>query len=122
MLSRFKKVKRTMALLLVLPMALPALTDQSFAATQTIQFSDIKGHWAESTIQAGIEKGWVLGYEDGTFKPNEYMTRAEFMNLVNRTFAYTAQAKMDYRDVSANAWYHEAVSIATAAGYINGYS
>lgn len=47
------------------------------------KFSDIENHWAKEFINSASEKGWVNGYEDGTFRPNKYMTRAEFVSLVN---------------------------------------
>jgi len=46
-------------------------------------FSDIDGHWGSSLIDAVAGKGWVSGYTDGTFKPNQKVTRAEAMAIVN---------------------------------------
>ena len=48
-------------------------------------FPDIKGHWAEDYINNAANKGLVKGYEDGTFGPDRYITRAEAVTLVNRT-------------------------------------
>ncbi len=48
-------------------------------------FSDISGHWAESFIKSAYEYGFIDGYPDGTFKPNQLVTRAEAMKIVNRT-------------------------------------
>ena len=48
-------------------------------------FPDIKGHWAEDYINNAASKGLVKGYEDGTFGPDRYITRAEAVTLVNRT-------------------------------------
>ncbi len=46
-------------------------------------FSDIDGHWAEDYIIFAATKGWVNGYPDGTFKPDQMITRAETMMLIN---------------------------------------
>ena len=117
-----KPLKKSLALLLMLSMVGPTFAEKSFAAEQKIQFSDIKGHWAEANIQAWGDEGLIRGYLDHSFKPNTYITRAEFMNLVNGAFGYSGQAKITFNDVSESAWYYEAISIANANGYIDGYT
>lgn len=52
------------------------------SGTQT--FSDISGHWAEKYIQRAAELGWIKGFEDGTFRPDTYITRAHAMTMINR--------------------------------------
>ena len=47
-------------------------------------FPDIEGHWAEDFINSAAKKGWVNGYEDGTFRPQAKITRAEVVVIVNR--------------------------------------
>ncbi|WP_435921354.1 MucBP domain-containing protein [Paenibacillus sp. DYY-L-2] len=46
-------------------------------------FSDITGHWAEKYIVSAANKGWIKGYTDGTFKPDQYITRAEAAAFIN---------------------------------------
>ena len=53
------------------------------ASAADVTFSDVKGHWGESYIYSGVQKGYINGYTDGTFKPNQYITRAEAMKIVN---------------------------------------
>jgi uncharacterized repeat protein (TIGR02543 family) len=48
------------------------------------RFSDIEGHWAQADIERAAALGWIEGYEDGTFRPDRYITRAEAMTLINR--------------------------------------
>jgi uncharacterized repeat protein (TIGR01451 family) len=48
------------------------------------RFSDTAGHWAESQINVANELGWVTGFHDGTFRPNQHITRAEVAALTNR--------------------------------------
>ena len=47
-------------------------------------FSDIAGHWAEDYIASAYQIGWVDGYEDGTFRPDDLITRSEVAKLINR--------------------------------------
>ncbi|MDP4118866.1 MAG: ubiquitin-like protein [Bacillota bacterium] len=47
-------------------------------------FSDTKGHWADGYIVKLMKFGYIKGYEDGSFKPNQKMTRAEFVTIINR--------------------------------------
>lgn len=47
-------------------------------------FSDINGHWAQTTIEKYVNEGLVNGYEDGTFRPDNPMTRAEVLTLIDR--------------------------------------
>ncbi|WP_127582355.1 S-layer homology domain-containing protein [Paenibacillus koleovorans] len=44
-------------------------------------FSDVEGHWAKSSVETSIAKGYVDGYEDGTFRPDQSVTRAEFVKM-----------------------------------------
>ena len=46
--------------------------------------SDVKGHWAEANIDLAYALGLINGYPDGTFRPNQLITRAEAMTIVNR--------------------------------------
>ena len=86
---------------------------------QESAFSDIKGHFAESSIEKFTDLGYLQGYGDGTFRPSESITRAEFIKIVNRVFNYTAQANESFTDVNSGYWYYEEVRKAIKAGYIN---
>ena len=44
-----------------------------------VNLKDIEGHWAENEIKEGVKKGILKGYPDGTFKPDEPLTRAEYI-------------------------------------------
>jgi uncharacterized repeat protein (TIGR01451 family)/fimbrial isopeptide formation D2 family protein len=84
-------------------------------------FSDIAGHWAEDDIQYAAEIGWVRGYTDGTYRPNQYITRAEFMTLVNRMLGRAPETEEDLLDdmvhwpdnADTTAWYYVDVQEAT---------
>ena len=55
-------------------------------------FSDTRGHWAEETIQAMTEKGYLSGYPDGTFDPSGSVTLGEALKLVLLAAGYEEQA------------------------------
>ncbi len=86
------------------------------------ELSDIDGHWAEKEISQWVEKGLSTGYSDGSFKPNDYITRAEFMALVNRAYGFTEKIGTSFSDVNENDWFYDDVAKAVAAGYLTGYS
>jgi uncharacterized repeat protein (TIGR02543 family) len=92
------------------------------APSNDVSFSDISGHWAESDIRYAAALGWVNGYPDGTFKPNQPITRAEFMTLVNRMLERVPEAADDLLqdemkhwidNANPDAWYYSAVQEAT---------
>ncbi len=74
--------------------AIAARFDTSTTETSAA-FTDISGHWAESEISKAAASGWINGYTDGTFKPNQYITRAEAMALVNRVLNRNPDTKED---------------------------
>ncbi|MBR3391560.1 MAG: S-layer homology domain-containing protein, partial [Firmicutes bacterium] len=63
--------------------AIAARFDQ-LTETNGTYFSDIDGHWAKREICLAAHKGWITGYPDGTFRPNNLATRAEVAALINR--------------------------------------
>lgn len=83
--------------------------------------SDISGHWAEGTVSKWVEEGKASGYPDGTFKPENPISRAEFMALVNNAFGFTQAGQLTFTDVPQGIWYESVVAKAQAAGYISGY-
>jgi len=108
-------LKRRTALALTLAMLLTLLTP-SFAFG-----ADYSGHWAETTIQKWFDGNKLKGYEDGSFKPDSQITRAEFMTMVNNAFGYTEKAEIKFSDVKSDDWYYQEVQKAVQAGYLMGY-
>ena len=84
--------------------------------------SDIAGHWAESVITQWQNKGLIQGYEDGTFKPGNTITRAEFVTLMNNANGFWSEGSINFSDVKNGSWFYSAVARAVAAGYVKGYS
>lgn len=90
--------------------------------TITKSFSDVPDDaWYATAVKTLASLGMMDGYPDGTFRPDEPITRAEFAT-VGLAFAYDPlDASCSYYDVSASAWYHTYVAQATTYGWIGGY-
>lgn len=100
---------------LVFTLAIPAT---AFAATS---FSDTRGHWAETYINKAVSEGIVNGYPDGKFKPDAAVSRAEFINMINKALGNTGSASVSFKDVPSFEWYYQAVAKAVSAAYTGGY-
>jgi len=91
-----------------------------FTSIACAQFSDISGHWAEAEIQKWASKDVIKGKPTGEFKPEDYVTRAEFTAVMDRVFGYKEKTSRTFPDVSGKEWYADSVSRAVAAGIITG--
>ena len=95
------------------------------ANTTTADFSDIASHWAKNEISAASNNGWINGYPDGTFRPDNKITRAEAMTLVNRVLKRLPETAEDLHDdmikwsdnSDASQWFYLAVQEATNSHY-----
>ena len=105
------------------------LSTSVFAAdSTTAPFSDVDTSTSQGqAIMKMYEKGYLKGYEDGTFKPNNSITRAELTRVFNQVFGYTLneQVAVDMSDFTDNtdkaAWYYNDVRVAQSNGYIKGF-
>ena len=95
--------------------------------TTPATFSDVSSHWAKDEISIAANHGWIKGYEDGSFKPDQKITRAETMTLVNRVLKRLPETKDDlHKDMKTwpdnqneSAWFYLAVQEATNSHYQN---
>ncbi|PPS45430.1 DUF1565 domain-containing protein [Chroococcidiopsis sp. TS-821] len=85
-------------------------------------FSDVQGLWAQPYIAALASREIIAGFPDGTFKPNEPVTRAQFAAIVSKAFTPTPQREaQDFNDVSRNFWGYQAIQTAYRGGFVAGY-
>ena len=83
------------------------------------QFSDISSHWARSYINRAAYEGWTTGYPDGTYGPDQYITRAEVMALLNEVLERSPNAEYMLDDMKVwpdnpeTAWFYADVQEAT---------
>ncbi|PQP85535.1 S-layer homology domain-containing protein [Paenibacillus sp. AR247] len=98
-------------------------TDENLEDVTGVSFSDISGHWAEDSIKKAVSAGIVKGYPDGMFKPDNAVTRAEFVvMLMNALKMQEAGAELNFSDAAEiRAWAQKAVSQALLLGIVNGY-
>ena len=91
-------------------------------ADSSDDFNDINGHWAATAIKEGVAAGWLTGYEDNSFKPNQLITRAEAMTVINRMLVRYVNAEgvvdgiyVEWPDNPKDAWYYYNVIEATCS-------
>jgi hypothetical protein len=80
-------------------------------AEEKLQLTDIQGHWAEGAIEGAVTKGYVSGYGDETFRPNQPVTRAEFI-----TMSVAAQGFATADQQTGEKWYERFIQSATQEG------
>ncbi|MDQ0092074.1 Leucine-rich repeat (LRR) protein [Paenibacillus anaericanus] len=99
-----------------------AAYEQGEEASKAKQPTDVKGHWAESAIVQLVEQGIVQGLPDGTFAPNQKVTRAEFTSLLVRALGLKPLEGGKGFDDIANHWARNDIAAAHAKGIVSGYS
>ena len=99
------------------------LTDESRTKfwSQSNSYSDVKaGDWFNNAVSTLSKAGIIAGYEDGSFKPNGYITRAEFATIAARFFDVTYSGKDLFPDISGH-WAKDYINQAANKGFVNGY-
>lgn len=83
-------------------------------------FTDTVGHWAEDEISRAAALGWIQGYSDGTFRPNQYITRAQAVTMINRVLCRLPEDTDDllsgmntWTDCHEDDWFYLAIQEAT---------
>jgi parallel beta-helix repeat protein len=86
-------------------------------------FRDVAaGYWAKNYIEALAAKNIIAGFPDGTFKPNEPVTRAQFAAIITKAFTPTAKRQAsNFSDVARNFWGYQVIQSAYQGGFVSGY-
>jgi len=83
--------------------------------------SDVSGHWAEPEVEDWFDRGWITGYGDGAFRPDDPVSRAEFVAFVGRAYDLPdATESPGFDDVNEEDWHFDHVADAVDAGIIAG--
>lgn len=87
-------------------------------------FRDVLNHWAEPFIQVLVERDYLQGFPDGSFRPDESLTRAEYAALLARCFDLPrplGAQEADFEDIEEDFWGREAIAQAVTMGFLRGY-
>ena len=94
-----------------------------FGAERAIdRFTDVSGHWAVSDLSSMAERGIMVGYPDNTMRPQQSVTMAESVKLINKALELKGSGDVSlikYSDVKKDAWYSGEVAIAIENGYLS---
>ncbi len=103
-------ISLALATVLLTPLCASAATNKVYTDVPT-------GHWAETVVQSADQYGLMQGFDDGSFGLGKNLTRAEFVTVLSRMFAWPApNGEAHYGDVASTDWYFTAVEQAYAAG------
>ncbi|MDW0117495.1 S-layer homology domain-containing protein [Sporosarcina thermotolerans] len=84
-------------------------------------FKDIHGHWAQKEIEFLSENGWIDGFNDGTFKPNDSLTRAQAAKIIGNFLGLTKTTEpIHFKDVPTSFWGHDSVVLVAQHKLMNG--
>lgn len=89
-------------------------------SSHALAFSDTEGHWAEEAIVNAEKMNIINGYSDDTFKPDEPMTRAELVAVINRLLVIESETDKYVPDVTRQDWFHSDIRKAMTMGIIQG--
>lgn len=123
-LMRVKLVNSKVVSLIAEPGLELRLTVTAEPEQPAISFRDIDGHWAKDNILRAAESGWVNGYPDGTFRPQETVTRVQFTTMLARALMLsegTEQGLAFADNDQIPAYAHSHVAQAVAAGIVQGF-
>ena len=92
--------------------------DSKVKTTET--YSDINGYWAANEILRAAALGWVQGYQDGSYRPNNSITRAQVVTMINRVLCRIPEENADllkgmssFTDCAEDDWCYLAIQEAT---------
>jgi hypothetical protein len=89
---------------------------------QARTFPDVQGHWAQTFIEILAERGVILGFPDGTFRPDDPVTRAQFAAMIRKAFQRQPERSgKSFVDVPTNYWGYTAIQEAYRTGFLEGY-
>jgi hypothetical protein len=104
-------------------MVAPLLTATASFAQSTSSFSDVSGnYWAANFIQELSQRGIVAGFPDGSFRPDQEVTRAQFAAMLNKAFQKApTRSGIRFADVPSSYWATNAIQNAYTTGFMSGY-
>ncbi|MGG1518078.1 S-layer homology domain-containing protein [Paenibacillus oryzisoli] len=99
----------------------PADVEELAETSKALVFTDVAGHWSEAVIKELAAKGIIRGYPDGSMRPDQSMTRAEFISLLVRVLGVEPGENAEFADMTGH-WASPEVDAARRLGWIDGTS
>jgi parallel beta-helix repeat protein len=85
-------------------------------------FADVQGNWAAAYIEALAKRNIITGFPDGSFRPDDPVTRAQYAAIINKAFAPAPkQAAIEFSDVNPSFWGYQPIQTAVTGGFLRGY-
>ncbi|NLO21989.1 MAG: S-layer homology domain-containing protein [Syntrophomonadaceae bacterium] len=97
------------------------IQDEEDPSVPGVVLNDIAGHWAQDSIKKLVGLGAISGFPDGSFQPDQNMTRAQFVTVLVKALGLEAEEGKVFAD-SAGHWAQEYIGIAAALEIVNGYN
>ncbi|MCF2662943.1 S-layer homology domain-containing protein, partial [Oscillibacter valericigenes] len=100
------------------------MTDETrmLCFSETNDFSDVPAdYWANKAISTLSNAGIITGFSDGTFRPNAFITRAQFAAIAARFSVVTEDLPNPFSDVPEGYWAEDLIAYAAHLGWVNGY-
>jgi len=102
--------------------AAPATITVPQVGAAAVTFSDVpEGHWAYPFIHALNQRGMLGGVGDGSFQPDQPVTRAQYAALLSEVLKGPRQSEISFSDVQTNSWEAQPIEAAVRAGFLEGY-
>lgn len=87
------------------------------------QFIDVNNNWAQPFIDTLAQKNIISGFPDGSFRPNQPVTRAQFAAIARQAFSASAnRPSRPFKDVGYGYWASPAIDYAYTTGFLSGYT
>ncbi|WP_081957264.1 amidase family protein [Paenibacillus sp. FSL R7-0273] len=103
--------------------AIKVITTHMGLEGQASNFTDVSStHWANKYIGAAAGSGLMNGYSDGSFRPDQKISRSELAALITRAFKLTGTGNASFTDVNRNAWYYDSIDALASNKIITGYA
>jgi len=104
------------------PTPTPPPTPTPTPTPTPVQLRDVAGHWAQEFIETLVSKGVISGFPDGTFRPNNNLTRAEYAALLAKAFNLPfKRPAIAFLDISSRFWGAAAIAKTSRMGFLSGY-
>ena len=102
--------------------AAPATITVPQVGAAAVAFSDVpQSHWAYPFIHALNQRGMLGGVGDGSFQPDQPVTRAQYATLLSEVLKGPRQGEINFSDVQSNSWAAQPIEAAVRAGFLQGY-